>query len=114
MTLPPVHEGTLHARPVEHSPRHGELHGGSVHGKLGDGGTLHGDHGLHGGGGLHGATEESPNLSAQAEVNNLISSLGSLASQAGSMPLTPPTLPGLPQTQGYQPQPTDYTYDQPN
>ena len=36
-----------------------------------------------------------------AEVNALISSLGSLSNQAQSLPLTPPTLPGLPQGQGY-------------
>jgi hypothetical protein len=112
MTLTPVHQGTLHARPVEH------VHNGDLHGKCGDGGSLHGGGslrggGLSGGGGLRG-DEESPQSSAQAEINNLISSLGSLASQAGSMPLTPPTLPGLPQNAAYQPQPTDYTYDQPN
>lgn len=106
-----VHQGTLHARPVEHL-RNGELRGGGLHGgKLGGGSgrKLQGNCELQ-----RGDAQESPQMSAQAEINNLISSLGSLASQAGSLPITPPTLPGLPQQTGYQPQPTDYTYDQPN
>ncbi len=109
MTLTPIHEGTLSARPVER-PRNGELHGGQLHGRAGGPGKLQSG----GGRSLHGEGEESPQLSAQAEINNLVSSLGSLASQAGTMPLSPPTIPGLPQNANYQPQPTDYTYDQQN
>ena len=52
---------------------------------------------------------DSPESAAQAERNGLISSLGSLSAQAQGLPLSPPTLPGLPQSQGYQPQATDYT-----
>ncbi len=51
---------------------------------------------------------DSPESSAIAELNGLISSLGSLSAQAQNLPLSPPTLPGLPQG-GYQPQSTDYT-----
>lgn len=114
MSLAPIHEGTLKARPIEHS-HNGELHGGRLHGgKMQHGRVEHGGKLSRGREVLHGNAEESPQLSARAEINSLVSSLGSLASQAGSLPLTPPTLPGLPQNAGYQPQPTDYSYDQPN
>ena len=52
---------------------------------------------------------ESPENAAAAELNGLISSLGTLSAQAQSLPLSPPTLPGLPQGQSYRPQATDYT-----
>ena len=102
MTIEPIHDGTLTGRPIEH-PRNGELRGGDR-----DAGRLQSG----GGRSLHGDGEESPQLSAQAEINSLISSLGSLASQAGSMPLSPPSLPGLPQNSGYQPQAIDYTFNE--
>lgn len=109
MTLMPMGEGTLHARPLEQS-RTGGLHSGELH--AGKGGRLQG--GPHGGHGLHGDGEDSPQMSAQAEIGNLVSSLGSLASQAGALPLPPPSLPGLPQNSGYQPQAVDYSYNETN
>jgi hypothetical protein len=54
------------------------------------------------------ASDESAANSAVAELGNLISSLGSLSSQAQGLPLSAPTLPGLPQQSGYQPGVTDY------
>jgi hypothetical protein len=60
-------------------------------------------------GGLAGSCGESATNSAVAELGNLISSLGSLSSQAQGLPLSAPTLPGLPQQSGYQPGVTDYT-----
>ena len=56
-----------------------------------------------------GDVSDSPENSAVAELSGLISSLGSLSSQAQSLPLSAPTLPGLPQGQSYRPQATDYT-----
>ena len=103
-TLHSIHEGTISAKPLEHA------HTGRV------GGSGNHEHGrLHTGGGLHrglfpGESGESPVAAAQAELGNLIASLGSLSSQAQSQPLSPPTLPGLPQSQGYQPQPVDYAF----
>jgi len=58
---------------------------------------------------VSGDTPDSPETVAAAELNGLISSLGSLSAQAQSLPLSPPTLPGLPQGQSYRPQATDYT-----
>jgi hypothetical protein len=110
-------------------PTHGTLSGKPFAGEIS--GRLHGDHNtprsgqLHGGhespksGPLHGVRQsrgtvggesaESPANSAIAELSGLISNIGSLSAQAQSLPLTAPTLPGLPQSPGYQPQPTDYT-----
>jgi len=59
-------------------------------------------------GSVSGDTGDSPESAALAELNGLISSLGSLSAQAQNLPLSPPTLPGLPQG-GYRPQSTDYT-----
>jgi hypothetical protein len=122
-SLSSIHEGTISARPLhgEHSGRIGGSHdrrvtgsgegdrSGKLHG-CDKSGMLHGSGGT-GGGSLHGDSRESLESSATAEVNALISSLGSLSNQAQSLPLTPPTLPGLPQSQGYQPQPLDYAFD---
>lgn len=87
-------------------------------------GRLHGDHKAPGSGSLHGA-HKSPKSGplhgpmhgplhgalhgARAELIGLISNIGSLSAQAQSLPLSAPALPALPQTPGYQPQPTDYT-----
>jgi hypothetical protein len=130
-SLSSIHEGTISARPF-HSEEHGSIGGSRDHriggsrnhridglresGKCGTmhgcdrSGMLHGSSGARGGS-LRGDSSESPENAAMAEVNGLISSLGSLSSQAQSLPLTPPTLPGLPQSQGYQPQPLDYAFD---
>jgi hypothetical protein len=99
-------EGTISAKPFS-NPIHGTVCGspeshnsGTVRGS--SSGTVRGP--------LTGSLDgdpDSPENSAVAEVNGLISSLGSLSSQAQSLPLSPPTLPGLPQG-GYQPQATDY------
>ncbi len=130
-SLSSIHEGTISARPFhnEESGRIGGSHdhrvsGGRDHrvagahesGKSGmvrgcdKSGKVHGS-GAGRGGSLRGDSSESPENAAMAEVNSLISSLGSLSNQAQSLPLTPPTLPGLPQSQGYQPQPLDYAFD---
>jgi hypothetical protein len=88
-SVPSIHEGNLAARPsIPHS--------GAVRG-FRQAGTSCAD------------ATDSPETAAQAELNGLISSLGSLSAQAQGLPLSPPTLPGLPQGQGYQPQATDYT-----
>ena len=122
-SLSSIHEGTISARPF-HDEHSGRLEGSHEHritgsGESGRSGTLHGcdrsgtlrgSSGTHGGS-LRGDSRESPESSATAEVNALISSLGSLSNQAQSLPLIPPTLPGLPQSQGYQPQPVDYAFD---
>lgn len=122
-SLSSIHEGTISARPF-HDEHHGRLGGSHDHRITGSGesgrsgrlhgcdksGTLHGSSGTRGGS-LRGDSGESPESSATAEVNSLISSLGSLPNQAQSLPLTAPTLPGLPQSQGYQAQPIDYTFD---
>ncbi|HLY02386.1 MAG TPA: hypothetical protein VKR56_07795 [Candidatus Cybelea sp.] len=121
-SLSSIHEGTISARPL-HSEQRGRLDGrehrvtgsheieksGMLHG-CDKGGMLHGSSGSHGRS-LRGESSESPEKAAMAEVNGLISSLGSLSNQAQSLPLSPPTLPGLPQNQGYQPQPLDYAFD---
>jgi hypothetical protein len=129
-SLSSIHAGTISAKPF-HSPQSGRLDGrdhritGSQHQRVagtrqsGESGKLHGSEKsgiLHGSGGSRGGSlraesSESPENAASAEVNALISSLGSLSNQAQSLPLTAPTLPGLPQSQGYQPQPLDYAFD---
>ncbi len=86
-SLPPI-EGSIAAKPFV--PLSGTVRGAS------QAATISGDAG------------ESPESAALAELNGLISSLGSLSAQAQSLPLSPPTLPGLPQG-GYRPQSTDYT-----
>lgn len=94
-------EGRVSARPTVPEYRHGRVSGsaprtGSVSGSAPRTGRVS-------------AEVADPNrATAAAEVNTLISSLGSLSAQAQTLPLTPPTLPQLPQG-GYQPQPTDYT-----
>jgi hypothetical protein len=101
--LPSI-EGTISAKPFE-NPISGTLSGppespktGTVRGSTGPfAGTIAGD------------SSESPENSAIAELGTLISSLSSLSAQAQSLPLSAPVLPALPQSQGYQPQPTDYT-----
>jgi hypothetical protein len=122
-SLSSIHEGTISARPFhdEHSGRIGGSNGGRItgSGESGRSGTLHGCdrsgmlRGSSGsrGGSFHGDSRESPESSATAEINSLISSVGSLSNQAQSLPLIAPTLPGLPQSQGYQPQPIDYAFD---
>jgi hypothetical protein len=55
-----------------------------------------------------GSISGEPADSAIAELNGLISSLGTLSAAAQNLPLAAPTLPSLPQ-QNYQRQPTDYT-----
>jgi hypothetical protein len=123
-SLSSIHEGTISARPF-HSEQSGRIAGAHEGGKSGmlhgcdKSGTLHGcdkSGMLHGSGGgrggsLRGESSESPENAAMAEVNALISSLGSLSNQAQSLPLSAPTLPGLPQSQGYQSQPLDYAFD---
>ncbi|MGC9991705.1 MAG: hypothetical protein ABSD52_04795 [Candidatus Cybelea sp.] len=130
-SLSSIHEGTISARPF-HSDESGRVGGSHDHRvagghdhrvtggrESGNSGMLHGCdksgklHGSSGGrgGSLRGDSSESPENAAMAEVNALISSLGSLSNQAQSLPLTPPTLPGLPQSQGYQSQPLDYAFD---
>ncbi|MGA7354730.1 MAG: hypothetical protein WA431_09380 [Candidatus Cybelea sp.] len=108
-------EGTLSAKPFG-AEVSGRLHGDHKAPKTG---SLHGGHESRQSGTLHGAREsrgtiagksaESPTSSAIAELSGLISNLGSLSAQAQSLPLSAPILPGLPQSQGYRPQPTDYT-----
>ena len=138
-SLSSIHDGTISARPFhnEESGRIGGSHDHRVAGtrdhrvagtrdhrvagehESGKSGMLQGCdrsgklHGLGGGrgGSVRGDSSESPENAAMAEVNSLISSLGSLSNQAQSLPLSPPTLPGLPQSQGYQPQPLDYAFD---
>jgi hypothetical protein len=87
-SVPPILEGTVTAKPF--FPQSGTVRGQSQ-------GTVSAQPG--------GSAESD----AVAELNGLISSLGSLSAQAQSLPLSPPTLPGLPQSQGYRPQATDYT-----
>lgn len=87
-SLPPI-EGSVAARPFV--PLSGTVSGAS------QAGTISGE------------TGDSPESAALAELNGLISSLGSLSAQAQSLPLSPPTLPGLPQGQNYRPQTTDYS-----
>lgn len=87
-SLPPI-EGSVAAKPF--APLSGTVRGAC------QAGTVSGD------------TGDSPESAALAELNGLISSLGSLSAQAQSLPLSPPTLPGLPQGQNYRPQTTDYT-----
>lgn len=84
-SLPPI-EGSVAAKPFV--PPSGTVRGGQA-------GSITADAG------------DSPESAALAELNGLISSLGSLSAQAQSLPLSPPTLPGLPQG-GYRPQSTDY------
>jgi hypothetical protein len=122
-SLSSIREGTISAKPFhdEHSGRIGGSHdhritgsgesgrSGSLHG-CDKSGMLRGSTGTRGGA-LRGESRESPESSATAEVNALISSLGSLSNQAQSLPLMAPTLPSLPQGQGYQPQPIDYAFD---
>jgi hypothetical protein len=122
-SLSSIHEGTIAAKPFHdgHSGRIGGSHDHRItgSGESGRSGMLHGCdrsgmlHGSSGtrGGSLRGDSKESPESSATAEVNALISSLGSLSNQAQSLPLTAPTLPSLPQSQGYQAQPIDYAFD---
>jgi hypothetical protein len=126
VSIHPV-EGTLSGKPFgaevsgrlhgDHkAPKTGSLHGGHESPKSG---PLHGHHQssktgqLHGAGGARGTIAqeftESPASSAIAELSGLISNLGSLSAQAQSLPLSAPILPGLPQSQGYRPQPTDYS-----
>ncbi|MGA2761390.1 MAG: hypothetical protein ABSF08_13850, partial [Candidatus Cybelea sp.] len=129
-SLSSIHEGTISARPF-HNEGSGRIGGSHDHrvsgthdhriaearegGKSGmlqgcdKSGKLHGSSGGRGGS-LRRESTESPENAAMAEVNALISSLGSLSNQAQSLPLSPPTLPGLPQSQGYQPQPLDYAF----
>ena len=91
MSLPPI-EGTISAKPFGcvHTGRVSAPvttpRNGSISGQVGD-----------------------AQSSAVAELGGLINSLGSLSAQAQNLPLSAPTLPGLPQSNGYQPQPTDYT-----
>ncbi len=105
MSFLPSIDGTLSAKPFAQM-RTGELSGtpesrrsGTVCG--GSSGSISAP--------LSGDSNESAESAAIAELGTLISSLGSLSAQAQSLPLSPPTLPGLPQSQGYQPQATDYT-----
>lgn len=130
-SLSSIHEGTISGKPF-HSEQSGRIGGshdhriggsndhriagaregdksGTLHG-CDKSGTLHGSGGSRGGS-LRGDSSESPENAAMAEVNALISSLGSLSSQAQSLPLSAPTLPSLPQSQGYQSQPLNYAFD---
>lgn len=88
-SVSPILEGSVAAKPFV--PQSGTVRG------CPPAGTISGD----------GA--DSPETAAVAELNGLISSIGSLSAQAQSLPLSPPTLPGLPQGQSYRPQATDYT-----
>lgn len=90
MSLPPI-EGRISAKPTVPEVRHGRVSGSAPCS-----------------GRISAEVTDSSRTSATAEVNNLISSLGTLSAQAQTLPLTPPTLPSLPQG-GYQAQPTDYT-----
>lgn len=103
-SLHAVHQGSLSVKPFEHASS-GRIAGVSEHERSGE---LHGPRGVRGG--IHPDSDsDSPASAAAAEIGNLISSLGSLSSQAQSLPLSPPSLPGLPQNPGYQPATTDYT-----
>ena len=93
-SLPSI-EGTISAKPFGNTLC-GAL-GGTLRAPGGESGTLRGE------------SPDSPESAAVAELNNLISSLGTLSSQAQSLPLSAPTLPSLPQNQSYRPQATDYT-----
>ncbi len=88
-SVPSIHEGSLAARPP--IPQSGSVPG------LCQAGTAYGE------------AADSPENAAMAELNGLISSLGSLSAQAQGLPLSPPTLSGATQYQGYRPQATDYT-----
>jgi hypothetical protein len=102
-SLHPI-EGTLSAKPFGNG-NSGRVHGTHDAPKTG---TIHGGHeGRRGS--IAGESTESLTSSATAELSGLISNLGTLSAQAQSLPLTPPVLPGIPQSQGYQPQTTDYT-----
>lgn len=79
------------------------------YGRLTGHGTITGGPPSPGGGALTGGSSESPENSAAAEINALISSLGALSAQAQSLPLTPPSLPAPSQHQHYHAQSTDYT-----
>lgn len=102
--LPPV-EGTLSAKPFANTIA-GDLN--AARGPRASGTVCRGGSGSISAP-LSGDSNESAESAAIAELSTLISSLGSLSAQAQSLPLSPPTLPGLPQSQGYQPQATDYT-----
>ena len=104
VSVHPVHEGTISAPPfgegqsgrISGSPghdRHGGVEGARCGGRMCDQAAEQAD---------------SPESSAAAELNGLISSLSSLSSQAQSLPLSPPPAPSLPQG-GYKPQVTDYS-----
>jgi len=93
-SVSPILEGTVCAKPF--FPKNGTVRGASPAGAVSSGIGVSGDVG--------GSAESE----ALAELNGLISSIGSLSTQAQSLPLSPPTLPGLPQG-GYRPQATDYT-----
>ncbi|MGC1382070.1 MAG: hypothetical protein WA814_13730 [Candidatus Baltobacteraceae bacterium] len=103
-TIHPIHEGSISAKPLGHH-NSGTIRGtpegersGRIHGTpCSRSGSLRGD------------PADSPENSAIAELGGLISSIGSLSTQAQSLPLTPPSLPGLPQNAGYQRQMTDYS-----
>jgi len=97
-SLSSIHEGTISARPF-HDEQRGRIGGSHDHphhrsGESGRSGTLHGcdrSGTLRGSSGLtadrfRGDSRESPESSATAEVNALISSLGSLSNQAQSLP----------------------------
>jgi hypothetical protein len=93
-------EGTISGKPYHSTPT-GRLHDPEECRS----GTIHGSAAVPKGKLDPGFGETSD--SAAAELNGLISSLGSLAAQAQTLPMSPPTLPALPQG-GYRPQPTDY------
>lgn len=122
-SLSSIHHGHITGKPFEHisggiraSNERCPVSGSGEHGRIAGtrerdkSGTLHGS-GRMSGGSLKGQEQESLETAALSEIENLISSLGSLSGQAQSLPLTPPTLPGLPQGSGYQPQALDYSFD---
>jgi hypothetical protein len=94
-SLPPI-EGAISAKPF------GNTISGNLSGPLAapKTGTLSGS--------ISGDSNESAQNSAIAELSGLISSLGTLSSQAQNLPLSIPTLPGAQQPPSYQPQATDY------
>lgn len=107
-SLPSIDHGTLSAPPDNTLRGDMDSRRGSLRGAIDrTHGTLHGgawDHGT-----LLGNVPESPVSSAIAELQSLISTIGSLSAQAQSLPLSPPSTPSLPQDQSYRPQTTDYT-----